>query len=214
MADKGVAGDTFAVAGRGEAGDTVTLFDGKTAIGNAKVAGGGAWSITTAEPLAPGAHSLDAHEVDVAGNLSAFLAGAEPDPGACDGQRRDLHRHAGKDVFTGGPGNDVFEFSAANLAPSDLVKGGGGTNELLMTTPGAVHAGGVSGVASYVLGNGKPDSLSLSNANFAGVASHAITVDGGNAGDVLSEAGVSAADHAVLKGGAGADTLVAGANAL
>ena len=74
MADKGAAGDTFTVAGRGEAGDTVTLFDGKAAIGAAKVAAGGAWSVTTAKPLAPGAHNLDAHEVDVAGNVSALTA--------------------------------------------------------------------------------------------------------------------------------------------
>ena len=35
---------------------------------------------------------------------------------------------AGKDVFTGGAGNDYFYFSAANLANTDTVKGGGGTN--------------------------------------------------------------------------------------
>ena len=61
-----------------------------------------------------------------------------------------------------------------------------------MTTPGAVRAGGVSGVATYVLGNGGHDSLTLTNANFAGVAGHAITVDGGNKGNTLSEAGVVA----------------------
>jgi Ca2+-binding RTX toxin-like protein len=108
---------------------------------------------------------------------------------------------SGKDNFTGGAGNDAFYFSAANLANTDLVKGGAGTNYLEMTSAGAVLAGGVSGVGVYQLGNGAADSLTLTGANFAGVAGHAITVIGGNAGNRLSEAGVAAADKAVLRGG-------------
>ncbi len=55
----------------------------------------------------------------------------------------------GKDVFTGGAGNDIFEFTAASLAASDTVAGGPGTDQLVMTTAGTVLAGGVSGVETY-----------------------------------------------------------------
>ncbi len=115
---------------------------------------------------------------------------------------------SGKDNFTGGAGNDAFYFSAANLANTDLVKGGAGTNYLEITSAGAVNAGGVSGVEVYQLGNGGVDSLTLGNANFAGVTGSSILVYGGNDGNTFSAAGV--ADTAVLDGGTGADTLIAG----
>lgn len=53
---------------------------------------------------------------------------------------------AGADHFTGGPGNDYFHFSTANLAGADRVTSGGGTDNLVITTAGAVHAAGVSGI--------------------------------------------------------------------
>ncbi len=83
-----------------------------------------------------------------------------------------------------------------------------------MTTAGTVNAGGVSGVEVYDLANGGANSLTLANANFTGVTNSAITVNGGNSGNTISEAGVAAADKAVIKGGAGADLLIAGQNAV
>jgi hypothetical protein len=121
---------------------------------------------------------------------------------------------AGKDVLTGGAGNDIFKFTAATLTASDTVKGGGGNNEIDITTAGTVAAGGVGGVEIWGLANGGADSLTLANANFAGVAGDTITVYGGNGGDTISEAGVAAADRVAIKGGAGADTLIAGQNAV
>jgi Ca2+-binding RTX toxin-like protein len=52
---------------------------------------------------------------------------------------------AGTDDFTGGAGNDIFKFSVANLSSADVVGGGLGSDELLMTTAGTVNAIGVSG---------------------------------------------------------------------
>ncbi|HEY1301177.1 MAG TPA: Ig-like domain-containing protein, partial [Stellaceae bacterium] len=182
-ADKGPAGDTFTVAGKGEAGDTVTLFDGLKAVGSAKVAAGGGWSITTAAPLAAGTHNLRANATDVAANKSGFsptqvltVGAARPNPVVFAGTAR-------TDLFTGGAGDDVFQFSTANLAATDRVNGRGGSDELLLTGAGTVHAAGVAGVELYLLGGGAPNTLFLTNANFAGVTGGAITVDGGNAGN-------------------------------
>jgi hypothetical protein len=54
--------------GTAEAGSTVTLFDGTTAIGTA-IAKAGRWSITTLT-LTDGTHSITAKATDVAGNVS------------------------------------------------------------------------------------------------------------------------------------------------
>src|SRR6202035_2861613 len=75
-ADSGAQGDgitdvkTPTIIGFGVAGDTVTLNDGATAIGQTNVGPNGNWSIITT-PLALGAHSLTATESDSRGNVSA-----------------------------------------------------------------------------------------------------------------------------------------------
>ncbi|MGH7061502.1 MAG: hypothetical protein ACREFH_14035 [Stellaceae bacterium] len=51
---------------------------------------------------------------------------------------------AGTDHFTGGVGNDVFLFLAADLAASDIVKGGG-NDELKQTSAGNIPAGASAG---------------------------------------------------------------------
>ena len=73
--DSGTQGDdvtnavTPTLTGTGTAGDTVTLFDGTTAIGAATVAANGTWSIASSM-LTAGLHTLTTKEVDAAGNLS------------------------------------------------------------------------------------------------------------------------------------------------
>ena len=77
--DSGVVGDRVTnvtspvITGSGMAGDTVTLFDGATAIGSAVVDGTGAWSVTTS-PLAAGSHTLTATQTELAGNVSVASA--------------------------------------------------------------------------------------------------------------------------------------------
>ncbi len=117
------------------------------------------------------------------------------------------------DHLTGGAGNDIFEFSAAKLSNSDTVKGGGGTNELLMTSAGTIHAGGVSGVETIKLANGGANSLTLTSANFSGVAGHVITVDDGNSGNTVNGASLPSSDAILVHAGGGVDTLTGGAGA-
>ncbi len=99
---------------------------------------------------------------------------------------------AGTDNFTGGAGNDIFEFSAATLANADTVKGGAGTNELLMTTAGTFLAGGTSRVETYELGNGGADSLTTGEERqFRQATANSITIAGGNAGNTVDASGLT-----------------------
>lgn len=121
---------------------------------------------------------------------------------------------AGQDVFTGSHGpDDVFEFSAANLAPTDTVAAGSGTDDLLMTTAGTINLAGISGVETYRLTNGGANQLTLANANFSHVNAFKITVEGGNGGNTLDAAAVTGTNAVVLVGGAGADVLTAAQHA-
>jgi hypothetical protein len=58
------------LTGTAEAGATVTLFDGATAVGSAVADATGAWSLNSSA-LLDGAHSLTVKATDVAGNVSA-----------------------------------------------------------------------------------------------------------------------------------------------
>ncbi|MBI4781195.1 MAG: type I secretion C-terminal target domain-containing protein [Oscillatoriophycideae cyanobacterium NC_groundwater_1537_Pr4_S-0.65um_50_18] len=61
-------------AGSGIAGDTVTLYDGTTAIGTGTVAADGSWSVT-ASTLSNGTHTITSTFKDAAGNESSPSTG-------------------------------------------------------------------------------------------------------------------------------------------
>ena len=111
-------------------------------------------------------------------------------------------------VLSGGTGNDVFVFSAGSLTASDVVAGGGGADQLTLTTSGTINTTGVRGVETYALASTGANSLTLLNGNFTSVTGATITVNGGNAGNTLNAAALAAADSVVLNGGAGNDTFI------
>ncbi|AWN43005.1 Ig-like domain-containing protein [Methylobacterium durans] len=69
-----IADTTPAVTGTGEAGATVTLFDGTTIVGTGTVGPGGTFTVSPAAPLAEGAHTLTVQLTDAAGNAGAVSA--------------------------------------------------------------------------------------------------------------------------------------------
>ncbi|MGC2412099.1 MAG: hypothetical protein WA459_05315 [Stellaceae bacterium] len=115
------------------------------------------------------------------------------------------------DHFTGGAGNDTFEFSAATSGPTDTVVGGAGSDELLMTSAGTVNAGGVRGVEKFQLASGAANSFTLKSVNFTGVSGHVITVDDGNSGNTITASTLPSADAIIVHAGTGTDTLKGGA---
>jgi hypothetical protein len=65
------------LSGTAEANSTITVYDGKTAVGTTTTGANGTWSVTTA-PLASGAQALTATATDVAGNVSAVSQALDP----------------------------------------------------------------------------------------------------------------------------------------
>lgn len=61
---------TPTIEGTAEAGTTVTLYEGDTALGSAQADSGGNWSITANPKLDDGTYTLTAKAVDAAGNSS------------------------------------------------------------------------------------------------------------------------------------------------
>ena len=58
------------ISGTGQAGDTVTVYDGTTAIGTATVGSNGSWSMTVTTALADGKNVITATQTDSGGNVS------------------------------------------------------------------------------------------------------------------------------------------------
>ncbi len=111
-------------------------------------------------------------------------------------------------VHTGSGGNTVSVTAAAIGADSilgALTSGNGTGNKLVLTTTGAVSAAGVSGFEIYQLANGQPNNLTLNSTNFTRLPG-AITVLGGDSGDTVNAAALSAAEAINIQGGPGYDT--------
>ncbi len=195
----------------GDGNDTLFLTSAGT------VAAGGVSQVETYELANGGANKVTL----TAGNFAGVRGQTITVEGGNSGNTIDAHLAgagdhavmiggAGKDLFTGGPGNDTFRFSVADLAANDIVKGGGGNDTLFLTSAGTIAAGGVSGVETYRLADGGADRLTLTAGNFVGAAGATITVEGGDTGNTIDAHLVGAGDHAVMIGGAGKDVFTGG----
>ena len=140
----------------------------------------------------------------------------------------------GSDTLTGGTGDDTFVFAGANLAATDVVKGGTGVDVIRLDNGSAVtglgdavtaEVGSLTGVESITVNDlGALDTAGDVSVSFnAAFAQNAITVDGSqlDAGETLTvDASANIADNILttvneaevvsLIGGAGADTLTGG----
>jgi Ca2+-binding RTX toxin-like protein len=118
---------------------------------------------------------------------------------------------ANTDHVTGGAGNDIFRFAAADLSSNDVVAGGSGSDQLIMSTAGTINVAGITGVESISLTSTGANTMTLTNANFTSVTSTSIHVTAGSAGDTVNDAAVTGANTLVFTGGAGSDKIFLGA---
>jgi Ca2+-binding RTX toxin-like protein len=154
----------------------------------------------------------------VADNVITVFAGGDGNTvdasALSSGNRVVVAGGAGADVLTGGAGNDSFSVSRAVLAHAGTrITGGGGRDTLVLTDSGAVTTVGISGIGTIRLASTGNNSLTLRDANFTGMGAGVISVQGGDSGNNITEATVSAGLRAILIGGANADTIVAGREA-
>lgn len=111
-----------------------------------------------------------------------------------------------------GVGNDVLNVESGAVF-SGTVNGGGGydTVFLSLSSPNITN---FTGFEAFSFGQFAAGTAVLTDANFTAVIGNTITVNGSNkGGDLLDASAVSVANTAVLRGGAGADTLIAGQHA-
>ena len=137
----------------------------------------------------------------------------------------------GTDSLLGGTGDDTFVFAGSNLAGTDVIKAGSGTDTIRLDNGSATTGfgaavtatvGGITGVESITVNDlGALDTNGDVSITFdAAYAQTSITVDGSalDAGETLTvdasantAATAATAEVVTLIGGAGADTLTGGA---
>ncbi|MGC2412054.1 MAG: hypothetical protein WA459_05075 [Stellaceae bacterium] len=200
------------IAGRGVGSVGVKLGDGGTATngaplvtaaliagyGNGIVVSSAAGTITNHGTIA----ALGASGVGAA--FVGFYANTLTNAGTIMG--------AGGTAVQFGGGNDLLIVDAGAVFMG-TVSGGAGTNKVEFAVAGTDNVTGFTGFETIVLANGGTDSLTLTSANFAGVASGKITINDGNSGNTVSAATLPSSGAIIVHAGGGTDTLAGGAGA-
>ena len=160
------AGAAFTVSGTGAAGDTVTVYEGTTALGTATVANNGRWSLSVTLAAA-GTHALTAVQVDPDSGFSssavAFSVVAVTPPAAPAITYVSTPGHAGfwtTSVTVSGTGVDgdtVTLYSGSTVVGTKVVSGGAWSMTISLsagsyTLTATQTAAGVTGAASAAVG--------------------------------------------------------------
>jgi hypothetical protein len=201
--------------GNGAAKSVTALIGGRDIAVNIT---GAAGTVTNFGTIATTGTINPAIYLGAGGRVTNFgkITGATGIAGAIDGTAAINLTNAGKIVGTRGTavafggGNDVLNVEKGAVF-AGKVEGGGGADKIAQGVAGTLDVAGFSGFETIVLFVGGPDTLTLKNANFAGITGSAITVTDSGKGSTVSAAGVAAADHIIVHAGIGADRLTGGA---
>ena len=113
-----------------------------------------------------------------------------------------------------GAGNSTISVAGIALTSDTIhgavTSGNGSTNKLVVTTAATMSPVSVYGVQSYQLANGGANALTLSDGNFVNLPQGSITVTGGDSGNTVNAASLSAGHAVMINGGAGLDMLTGG----
>jgi Ca2+-binding RTX toxin-like protein len=119
------------------------------------------------------------------------------------------------DTVTTAAGGNVVLVSAAAITGDTLngamTSGDGTTNRLVLTATGTMSPAKVSGFAFWKLASGGPNVLNLSDTNFVRLPGGRINISGGNSGNTVNAATLSATHSVRIAAGSGTDTLIGGA---
>lgn len=118
-------------------------------------------------------------------------------------------------TLSAGGGGNIVAVSAEALG-TDSIRGGletgnGSGNTINVGTAGVVGITGVSGFEFFRLAQDGPNSMTVTNANFARLPGGEITVFGGAMGNTVDASSLSAANGVLLRGGTGLDVFLGGA---
>lgn len=125
---------------------------------------------------------------------------------------------SGVDTITTAGGNNTITVTLPAAAPvtPDTINGNSsdgpvGGNTLVVATAGSFNASLVSGIQTYQLANGGPNTLTLTDTNFVDLpGTPTITVDTGDSGGTVSAATVSAGNNLIVNAGTGVGFLDGG----
>lgn len=120
----------------------------------------------------------------------------------------------GAETLTGGAGNDLFDFAAADLTAADTFAGGLGTDTLRFLTAGTVAAAAftnVSNIEAVTLAAGT-NNITLLDAMVASVSAQAITVQDNSGNDTIDASGLAGSRRVAINSFGGDDTLTGSIN--
>jgi Ca2+-binding RTX toxin-like protein len=153
-------GSATTLAGKGEAGATVSLLNGTNSIGTATVGSGGNWNMAFTASATP--RALVAVEADKAGNTSAISSGQVlVGTSAAD----TLTGGSGNDLFIGGAGADTFMFSAAFGLDIIADFSAGGSAHDIINFQGSSVLNSFANVLSHTTAVGSGVAISLDSNN-------------------------------------------------
>jgi|GEM_PF-146385 len=155
--------------GKGEVGDTITVYDGQTKLGTTIVDSSGNWSFTPSQPLADGPHTLTITQTDLAGNVSAntlsptFTVDTAPPAPA---QITDVADNGATVTGTAEAGSTVSIYDDNNVLLGSVVVGGNGEFTVTLN-PAQTHGQSLEAHIQDAAGNVGPDTpFTASNSGF------------------------------------------------
>ena len=199
-------GSTLTLAGIA-APATLTLAGASTDDGSITVNGGGVLALGGTLTVA-GTLTLSG-SLENSGTVSGgTLAGAGTiGSGASSSVVLDNLTIASGATFTAGANSTL---TLENVVLSGSLKGSGSA-ELQFENNGTLSIGNVSGFPVITLADGAYNKLTLTSANFTGIADNKITINDGDSGNKVNAAALTADQSIVIYAGSGTDSLTGGA---
>ncbi|MDX6020939.1 Ig-like domain-containing protein [Scandinavium sp. V105_16] len=157
------------LSGKGEVGDTITVYDGQTKLGTTTVDASGNWTFTPSQPLADGPHTLVITQTDPAGNVSGntlsptFTVDTTPPNPA---QITDVAENGATVTGTAEAGSTVSIYDSNNVLLGSVVVGSNGEFTVTLN-PAQTQGQSLEARIQDAAGNvGQPTDFTASDSGF------------------------------------------------